>query len=277
MVIASAQAASEQPERSIIQVAGDVYRFQNNDFYSVFMVTPEGVIVADPIAPEVATWLAGEIKQRFDLPVKYVLYSHDHWDHVSGAAAFPEAIIIAHDNAVPFIEASEHPIEKPDLTFSSALTLRLGGKEVRLYYFGPSHSNNLVHMYFPEERVVFAVAVAYVNRLPVRNFSNVDIDGMIASLKAIEALDADIVVPAHGPMGTMADLSAHRVYIETLRERVAAQLEAGRSLEQIKAAVTMPEYAAWDQYANSVGQNVEGMVHYLEDRGVAAAKETDSQ
>ena len=58
--------SEEAPKRVITKIAGDLYRFQNNFHYSVFLVTPEGVIATDPINAEAATWLKAEIKKRFD-------------------------------------------------------------------------------------------------------------------------------------------------------------------------------------------------------------------
>lgn len=257
-----ANAASE-PARSITHLAGDVYRFQNNAHFSVFMVTPEGVIATDPISPDAAEWLNNEIQARFNQPVKYVLYSHDHWDHVSGAAAFPDATIVAHANAVPFIEASDDPIELPDITFTNELVVKLGGKEVHLYYLGESHSNNLVYMVFPDAGVLFGVDAISVNRLPFQDMAGTDIDGLIGSISALEEMDVQIVAPGHGDTGTLADLAAHREYLEILKERVANLMREGRSLEQIKAAVTMDEYSHWGSFAAWQQPNVEGMYNYL--------------
>jgi glyoxylase-like metal-dependent hydrolase (beta-lactamase superfamily II) len=85
---ASAQPAA--PTRGITQVAGQLYRAQNNNHYNVFLVTPEGVILTDPINRDFARWLKGEIAQRFKVPVRYVLYSHHDWDHASGGAVFAD-------------------------------------------------------------------------------------------------------------------------------------------------------------------------------------------
>jgi glyoxylase-like metal-dependent hydrolase (beta-lactamase superfamily II) len=255
--------AQPAAERAITHLAGDVYRFQNDGHYSVFMVTPEGVVVADPISPEAATWLNAEILSRFNQPVKYVLYSHDHWDHASGAAAFPEATIIAHANAVPWIEASDQPIEAPDLTFNSEFSVRLGGKEVHLYYLGISHSDNLVYMVFPEEKILFGVDSIAVNRLPFQDFAGADVDGLIGSMAALEQMDIEIVAPGHGQVGTLADIAAHRSYLEQLKDQVTALLRSGRTTSQIKAEITMPEYSHWDSYDTWQQANVEGMIRYV--------------
>lgn len=256
-------ASGAEPQRSITHLAGDVYRFQNNAHYSVFMVTDEGVIATDPISPDAAQWLNREIQDRFNQPVKYVLYSHDHWDHASGGAAFSDATIVAHANAVPHIQASDEPIALPDITFTNELTVTLGGKSVQLYYLGLSHSDNLVYMLFPDAGVLFGVDAISVNRLPFQNMAGTDIDGVIGSISALEQMDVDIVSPGHGEVGTLADLAAHREYLEQLKEQVANLMREGNSLEEIQAQVTMEEYSHWGSYDGWQQPNVEGMYNYL--------------
>ena len=94
----SAQPPARTPPREIVQVKGDIYRARNNNYFSVFMVTPEGIILADPINTAFATWMKEQFAQRFKVPVRYVVYSHSHWDHTEGAAVFADtARIVAHE------------------------------------------------------------------------------------------------------------------------------------------------------------------------------------
>ncbi|HEX6112930.1 MAG TPA: MBL fold metallo-hydrolase, partial [Geminicoccaceae bacterium] len=86
-----AHAQQQQAQREITKVAGDLYRFQNNFHVSVFLVTPEGVIVTDPMDAEAAAWLREQIGERFDQPIRYAIYSHDHADHIAGGEVFKEA------------------------------------------------------------------------------------------------------------------------------------------------------------------------------------------
>lgn len=87
------------PVREITNLSGDLYRFRNNNHFTVFLVTPEGIILADPISTDASTWLKAELAQRFNVPVRYVLYSHHHWDHASGAAVFNDtAELVGHEN-----------------------------------------------------------------------------------------------------------------------------------------------------------------------------------
>lgn len=76
--------------RAITQVTEHLYRAQAGAAYSAFLVTPEGIVLADPISTDYARWLKTEIQRRFGLPVRYVVYSHHHWDHASGGAVFAD-------------------------------------------------------------------------------------------------------------------------------------------------------------------------------------------
>jgi len=87
------------PVFNISHITGDVYRATVDNHGTVFMVTSEGIILADPIGPGFAEWLKSEFDRRFDVPVRYVVYSHYHWDHASGGAVFEDtAQFVGHAN-----------------------------------------------------------------------------------------------------------------------------------------------------------------------------------
>lgn len=88
MLASSALHAQGQPTRSIVQIDDNLYRAQNNQHFTVFLVTPEGIILSDPINRDFSEWLRDELNTRFGVPVRYVLYSHHHWDHASGGVVF---------------------------------------------------------------------------------------------------------------------------------------------------------------------------------------------
>src|SRR5688572_21738707 len=89
LVLTTAAAQDKPPARSIVTIAPDLYRAQNNNHYTVFLVTSEGIILSDPINREFSTWLKAELQKRFaNRPVRYVIYTHHDWDHASGGAVF---------------------------------------------------------------------------------------------------------------------------------------------------------------------------------------------
>ena len=249
-----------EANRAITQITGDLYRFQNNFHYSVFLVTPDGVIVTDPINAEAATWLEAEIARRFNQPVKYLILSHDHRDHSSGGEVFADtATVIAHERAKAAIVGEGRPTAVPDITFSDRVTVELGGKRVELIYTGRNHSDNSIVMLFPEERTLFAVDFVSVNRLPFRDLSDSYYPDWIDSLRRVEQLDFDILAPGHGTMGTRQAVTDHRRYHEDLYNAVVAAARAGQSLEQMKASITLDEYKDWGSYADWRELNIEGV------------------
>ncbi len=97
--LVSGSLAQQAPQRVIEHVTGDVYRAQNNNHNTVFLVTSEGIILGDPINAEFSEWLKAELADRFGVPVRYVVYSHNHWDHASGGAVFADtAQFVGHAN-----------------------------------------------------------------------------------------------------------------------------------------------------------------------------------
>lgn len=258
-------AAAQEATREITQIAGDLYRFQNDFHYSVFLVTPEGVIATDPINAEAAEWLENEIKGRFDAEIEYLIYSHDHADHIAGGEVFADtATVIAHENAKAAIIGEQRPTAVPEITFKDRMTVELGGKTVELIWPGKSHSDNLIVMLFPEERAAFTVDFISVERLPYQTLSDSYFPDWIEAVREVEAMDFDILVPGHGPLGTKQDAADHRRYLEDLYAGVLEAARAGKSLDEIKAELTLDEYSAWGQYEDWRPMNIEGMYHQVQ-------------
>lgn len=119
------------PQRTITQVRGDLYKVQSGAgvaAVTVFLVTPDGIILADPLNPEFAAWLKGELATRFPgRPVKFVLETHYHWDHARGGAMFADtARFVGHENmaknlALP-IRQARPPGDTDDLDGDNRLT-----------------------------------------------------------------------------------------------------------------------------------------------------------
>jgi glyoxylase-like metal-dependent hydrolase (beta-lactamase superfamily II) len=96
---AQAPAAPRPAAREIIQIAPDLYRARNGNWYTIVFVTPAGIILGDPINLEFARWLRPQLDERFKVPVRYVVYSHSHFDHAAGGDVFADtATFVAHEN-----------------------------------------------------------------------------------------------------------------------------------------------------------------------------------
>ncbi len=252
--------AQDGPTRAITHIVGDLHRFQNGGHYSVLLVTEEGILATDPINAAAAAWLKDAVAEQFSQPIKYVVYSHDHADHIGGGEVFDDdAIIVAHENAKAAIIGENRPTAVPEVVFSDRLTIELGGKQVELIYVGRGHSDNSIVMRFPAERAVFAVDFIPIRSLPYRDLSDAYFPDWIEAVKRVEALDFDILVPGHGPLATKADATEHRQYLEALYRAVLSAARAGQSLEEMKQSIRLEEFSHLGQYEAWLPLNIEGM------------------
>jgi glyoxylase-like metal-dependent hydrolase (beta-lactamase superfamily II) len=253
------------PKRSITQIAGDVYQFKNNFHNSVFMVTPSGVIFVDPINKDASTWLKAELRRRFNRSVRYVIYSHDRADHISGGEVFADtAIFIAHAAAKRDIIDENRPTPVPDITFTDNMTVELGGKMAVLSFVGRNHSDNSTIVAFPAERVLHVVDFIPVQSIAFRDLPDIYLDDWFTSLKKVEAMDFDILSPGHGRLGNKEDVRAFRGYLQSLRDQVTRLARAGRSAGEVVAAVTMDKYKSWGGYGRFIKHNVRGMYNLVQ-------------
>lgn len=258
-------AVAQVPVREITQIAGEIYRFRNNNHYSIFAVTPAGIITTDPINAEAAQWLKAELQQRFGQPVKYLVYSHDHADHIAGGEVFADtAIVVAHENAKTAIVGERRPTAVPQVTFSDRMTIELGGTVLELSYVGRNHSDNSIVMRFPRERLLFAVDFIPVEAVAFRDFPDAYIEDWIESLKQVELMDFDTLVPGHGPLGRKEHVRLFREYMEDLHGAVLMYAREGKSLEEMKTLIKLPKYESWAAYQQYFPLNIEGMYRHVQ-------------
>lgn len=257
--------AQDPPKRAITQITGDLWRFQNNFHYSVFLVTPAGIIATDPINASAATWLKKKLASQFQKEVKYVILSHDHADHSAGAEVFANsgATVIAHERAKVQIIGERRPTAVPSITFKNEMTVQLGDKSVELKYLGKNHSDNMIVMHFPAERALFAVDFIPVKTVAFKDFPDAYLPEWIESLRKVEAMDFELLVPGHGKIGNRADVVAFREYMEFVHAKVLNALRLGKSLETTKAEIDLSHWRDWGQFEAWSPLNIEGMYHRL--------------
>jgi len=254
---------AQEPTRAITKIAGNVYRFQNNFHFSVFVITGGGVVVSDPINADAAAWLKAEIAKLTDQPITHLFYSHSHGDHASGGASFGEVgTVIAQANAPASIAGVS-----PTTRFDDEMNFTVGGNRFELTYLGPGHGADLTAMVIRPENVGFIVDAVSAKRLPYRDFPGANVDHWANQVRKVEALDFTVFAPGHGGMGVKADVTSGRVYMEELRAQVLAGLQAGRSVEELSASVTMGKYKSWGSYEQWRALNVQGMARYLLESG----------
>jgi len=254
-----------RPDNEITKLADDVYLFRHQFHQSIFITTPKGVIVTDPISSDAATWLKAEITTLTTQPVRYVIYSHHHNDHITGGSVFAEtASFVSHSAARRELLKEPDPlIPVPELTFTDRMFIDLGGKHVELIYTGRNHSDNSLVVLIPQNRLLFAVDFIPVETVAYRTMRADYPDEWIESLKQVEGLDFDILVPGHGKIGKKEHVQRFRGYLQDLRAVVQEQILKGASEEEAKRTVQLPKYEQWQRYSEWFPENVEGMYRYL--------------
>jgi glyoxylase-like metal-dependent hydrolase (beta-lactamase superfamily II) len=253
-------------DRSIVQVSSSVYRWGSDGQYGAYIVGSDAIAVVDGHYCPSGTvqWLKEELAKRHDVPVKYMILSHDHPDHICNSQVFDDtAVTIGHKNILPHIIRENRPSSVPDITFEESMDVMLGGVTVNLIFLGPSHSDNLIQMHVPDEKVLIGIDIAKGRSL-FPDYRDMDVHSMLNVLRALEYMpDVDIVLPGHGPVVDQENFGHQRRYIQALRDTVLDHIVAGDSLQQIRDTVTMEEfsdYKAFDQWLDS---NIVTMWGYL--------------
>ncbi|WP_439126740.1 MBL fold metallo-hydrolase [Ramlibacter humi] len=231
-----------------------------------FVVTPAGVVVIDALgSPSLAQQLLQRIRRVTPQPVKYVVLTHYHADHVYGLQAFRAAgaKIVAHRAAreylnsdtarlrleasrqdlAPWIDANTHLVE-PDEWLDGPRDLQLGGTTLKLLPVGPSHTPEDLVVYLPSEKVLFAGDIVFRNRIPF--VGQADSRRWIRALDQVLALDADVIVPGHGPASheAKADAALTRDYLLYLRQVMGT---AAKNLEPWEDAYKAADWSRFDK------------------------------
>jgi glyoxylase-like metal-dependent hydrolase (beta-lactamase superfamily II) len=162
------------------------------------------------------------------------------------------------DGAVTAAEMNQE-IVKPSRTYRDRQTVTLGGKSVQLIYPGRNHSDDMTVMYFPAERAVFAVDFIFPGTTPGAwgSYDGTPLADWIASLKAVEALDFDVILPGHGRQGTKAEVAENRKFLEDVGGAVRQGILEGRDLDELKKTVTLDAYSKWPNFATGRTNHIE--------------------
>jgi len=259
---ALAQAPRAPYQTTKVEGTDGVYIFRAGGHQSMFVVTNAGVIATDPIGygrPQMVKTYIEEIRKVTDKPIKYLVYSHHHNDHISGAKPFKEAgaIIVAHKRAKDRILAQNDPeMVPPDEVFSKQRTLRLGGTALELTYVGLNHSDSTIVMRLPKEKILFVVDVLPVGQVPGRgmiDFYPLEVED---SIRQMLAMDWERLIPGHpGPgdrLGTKQDAQDQLDLLRYASETVKAAAREGKCWDQAEKEVKLPKYEKWPGYENGL-------------------------
>lgn len=273
-----ALAADPAPVVHARQVADNVYMAQgeaalgsraNRNFISNagFVVTEEGVVVIDALgSPALATELVAEIRRVTTQPIRYVIVTHFHADHIYGLQVFKDAgaTILGHPSGreylnsetarlrleasrqelAPWIDGKTRLVGADRWLDAPETTLRLGSYEFRIRHVGPSHTPEDLVTYVPKAGVLFAGDLVFRGRIPF--VGQADSRQWITSLATLIAFAPRFMVPGHGAVSTepLADLELTRDYLVFLRKSMS---EAAANLEPFEDAYAKTDWSRFER------------------------------
>ncbi len=263
------QAKSAAPGVWVVQGEAAMGSAANRNFISNagFVVTDVGVVVIDALgSPALAVALIAEIRRVTAQPIRYVIVTHYHADHVYGLQAFKAAgaTIIAHASGRDYIgsdaarlrlEASRQQLfpwidDKTRVVAADRwldrdeTNLRVGGIEFRIRHVGPAHTAEDLVVHVPQLGVLFAGDLFFQGRIPF--VGQADSRQWIESLTQLIGFNARVVIPGHGPPSTdaLADLTLTRDYLMHLRKTMG---DAARELEPFDEAYAKADWSRFER------------------------------
>jgi glyoxylase-like metal-dependent hydrolase (beta-lactamase superfamily II) len=197
-----------------------------------------------------------EIKKVTDKPIKYLIYSHHHYDHIAGGKAFKDAgaRVIAHKNVKTHLAPLGDPnTVLPDEVFDGKKTITLGGTTLELIYLGANHSDSNIVMRLPKEKIVFVVDTIPVGAFPGRGMIDFFPLETEAWIKKVIALDWDRMIPGHpgqpgGRLGTKQDAKDVLELYSTASAEIKKLGQDGKCWDAVEKEYKMPKYATLPGY-----------------------------
>ena len=142
----------------IEKISPHLYAYRYTFYRNFFLIGEDGIILTDPLTVEAAKILDTELRKISDKPIKYVAYSHSHWDHISGGQIFKDqgAEFVAHKKCQEnWLNNPNSKVVKPDIVFDKTYTISVGTPSLEMHYFGPSHDNCRVSFLIKPDRIMF--------------------------------------------------------------------------------------------------------------------------
>ena len=266
--------AAAPPVFATTKVPGteNVYIFRYQGHQSMFVVTPAGVIATDPIGylrPQAVTTYIDEIRKVTKAPIKYLIYSHHHYDHIAGGKPFKDAgaVVVAHQNAKAHLAKLKYKdAVVPDIGVGNRHVINLGGTRLELHYVGRNHSDNSLVMFLPKEKIIFTVDFIPIETVHFRNM----LDGWVMEweegIKKVLALNWERMIPGHpyagGRLGTKQDVQNLLTYMNDLSAATKEAADKGQCWDTAMKDIKLAKYEKWGSYAQYFAGNVERYCSY---------------
>ena len=237
-------AAAGQTVEKIRELKPNLYMITGGGANTLVRVTTEGLILVDTKNPSDENYkrLMEEIASVSKLPVKYVLNTHHHPDHVGNNQKFIDAgaqvvgleALKQHMTSDPRTKDIPGP---PTVTFAKDYVLRFGGAVVEAHAYGRGHTGDDTMVYFPDSKVVM-VSDQITNAAPIVDFAN---GGSAVEwtqiLDGVLKLDFEMAIPGRGDPKTRAEVEAYQKNFAALIDRAKGAIKNGATRDQLAAQV----------------------------------------
>jgi glyoxylase-like metal-dependent hydrolase (beta-lactamase superfamily II) len=275
---ATAQAQTPPPFATTkVEGTDNVYIFRYGGHQSMFVVTPAGVIATDPIGlrrPAAKDYIA-EIEKITKAPIKYVIYSHSHFDHIAGGKPFKDkgAVFVAHQNAkTRILQVKDPDVVVPDQVVTGAKrNITLGGTTLELNYVGKNHSDSMLVMRLPKEKIIFTVDWIPIEGVQFRGMADNYLPDIEDGMKKVIAMDWEKLINGHpgpgGRLGTKDDARTALSYLQDLSAAVKQAASEGKCYADAMRDIKLPKYEKLGNYANYLPMNIERYCDYY-NRGI---------
>jgi glyoxylase-like metal-dependent hydrolase (beta-lactamase superfamily II) len=260
--------AQQPPPYETRKVADGVYIYRHGGHQAMFVVTADGVVVTDPINPAASKIYLEEIRKITPAPIRYVVYSHHHYDHIGGGAPFKQAgaTFVAHRLAKETLLRLKNPtVVVPDLVVDDRATLTVGGTTIELHYVGRNHSDNTLVTLLPKEKIIFTVDWLPIREVLFRNVPDSYYDEWLEGIDRVLALDWNQMIAGHprqGGIGSKEDVRNLKQYMLDLKDAVRVAAAEGKCFDQAMKDVRLPKYESWGRYNEFLPMNVERLCLY---------------
>ncbi len=246
-------------EIKVEKVQGSVYMLVGAGGNIGVSVGEDGIVIVDDQFAPLAPKIQAALKAIADKPVRFVINTHWHFDHVGANGYFQkQGPVIAHENVRKrMAEGAEvtgmkiPPAPKGDLpiiTFNDRASVHLNGEEIRALHFPSGHTDGDAIIFFTRSNVVHMGDDFVTYGFPFVDLaSGGSAQGMLAAVrKVIATVPPDAkVIPGHGKLSTVADLKPFAAMLEETLARVRKGVEAGKTADQLKQEKVLAGYESW--------------------------------
>lgn len=251
----------DQVQIKTVKVADGVYMLVGSGGNIGVSAGEDGVFMIDDQFAPLTDKIKAAIAEISDQPIRFVINTHWHGDHVGGNENLGEAgaVIVAHENvrkrmsADQFVEAiganmpSSPKAALPLVTFTRDVTFHLNGHEMRVFYVKNAHTDGDAVIHFRKSNVVHTGDIYFAGKYPFIDLSSGgSVDGIIAAVNRVLSMidDTTKVIPGHGALSNKKEMQNYLAVITEIKDRISQHISAGKTLEEVLAAKPTQEYDA---------------------------------